>query len=93
MKLSFDPAKSERNRRERNLPFELVRHFDFATALYMADERFDYPEPRFIGVGYLDDRLHVLVFAELEDSFRVISFRKANEREAEKFGLPQRRYR
>ena len=93
MKLSFDPAKSDRNRRERNLPFERARDFDFATALFYAVERFDYPEPRFIAVGYLDDRLHSLVFAELEDSLRVISFRKANEREAEKFGLPQKRYR
>ena len=93
MKLSFDPAKSERNRRERNLPFERVYEFDFETAEFYVDERFDYPEPRFIGVGYLDDRLHVLVFAELEDCLRVVSFRKANEREAEKFGLPQKRYR
>lgn len=49
MKLKFDPAKSERNQRERDLPFERVYDFD-------------------------------------------ISFRKANEREAEKFGLPQKRY-
>ena len=52
---SFDPAKSERNRRERNLPFERARDFDFAAASFYADERFDYPEPRFIGIGYLDD--------------------------------------
>lgn len=93
MKLSFDPAKSEHNRRNRNLPFERARHFDFGTALYLADARFDDPDQRFVGVGYLDDRLHVLVFAALEDSLDVISFRKANEREAEKFGVPQKRYR
>ncbi len=92
MKLSFDPAKSERNRRERDLPFERVHDFDFETAIIYTDERFDYAEQRFIAIGYLDERLHVVVFAEEEDSLRVISFRKANEREAEKFDLPQKRH-
>ena len=92
MKLKFDPAKNERNQRERDLPFERVHEFDFEAAIIHTDERFDYPEPRFIAIGYLENRLHVLVFAEEGNSLRVISFRKANEREAEKFGLPQKRY-
>ena len=92
MKLKFDPTKSERNQRERDLPFERAHDFDFETAIIYTDERFDYPEPRFIAIGYLENRLHVLVFAEERDSLRVIRFRKANEREAEKFGLPQKRY-
>ena len=42
-------------------------------------------------LGYLDERLHVLVFGETEDGIRVISFRKANDREGKKHGFAQER--
>jgi len=32
MKLEFDPAKSERNARQRGLSFESVKEFDFESA-------------------------------------------------------------
>jgi uncharacterized DUF497 family protein len=35
--------------------------------------------------------LHVLVFSETEDGIRVISFRKANDREGKKHGIAQER--
>jgi uncharacterized protein (DUF4415 family) len=41
-----------------------------------------YGELRYVGIGYLDSRLHVLCFSESETGIRVISFRKANSREA-----------
>jgi uncharacterized DUF497 family protein len=91
MKLSYDPAKSERNLQERGLSFERVRDFDFETAKFWEDDRQDYPETRYVALGYLDDRLHVLVFGETEDGIRVISFRKANDREGKKHGFAQKR--
>jgi len=36
---------------------------------------------RWQALGFLDDRLHMLVFAETATGIRVISFRKANKRE------------
>ena len=91
MKLSYDPAKSQRNERERGLSFERVRDFDFETAKFWEDDRQDYPETRYVALGYLDGRLHVLVFCETEDGIRVISFRKANDREGKKHGFAQER--
>ena len=91
MKLSYDPAKSERNLRERSLSFERAREFDFETAKFWEDGRQDYPETRYVALGYLDGRLHVLVFCETEDGIRVISFRKANDREGKKHGFAQER--
>lgn len=79
--LSFDEAKSSRNARERGLPFAMVRRFDFGTAIYQLDSRNDYPEPRYVALGWLDDRLHVLCFTPHGQGIRVISFRKANQRE------------
>lgn len=86
MRIEFDPDKSEWNLRERGLSFEQAREFDFDDAEYLVDERHDYGEVRIVAVGYLNRRLHVLCFVENEDGIRVISFRKANSREAKKHG-------
>lgn len=40
-----------------------------------------YPEVRYVAVGFLDSRLHVLCFTPIAGGIRVISFRKANQRE------------
>ena len=46
-------------------------------------------ETRYIALCYLDRRLYVLCFTETETGIRVISFRKANEREASRYGKAQ----
>ena len=81
MEISFDPSKNDKNLSERQLSFTRVIDFDWGSALVKEDVRKNYPERRFIAIGYLDKRLHVLCFAETELGIRVISFRKANERE------------
>lgn len=81
MEITFDPAKSERNVLERDLPFDRAADFDFETAHVRADTRKDYPESRYVAVGYLDARLHVLCFTPVAGGIRIISFRKANSRE------------
>ena len=85
MRISFDPAKNERNIRNRGLSFESATEFDFEGALYAVDERHDYGETRYIAVGMLGLRLHVLCFAETVEGIRVISFRKANAREVKRY--------
>lgn len=81
MQILFDPAKNDRNIRERGLSFESVAGFDFNTALVWADERRAYGETRYIAIGWLHGRLHVLCFTEAPAGIRVISLRKANPRE------------
>lgn len=85
MKIEFDPAKSEKNRAERGLPFDLVAEFDIATALAWEDTRFPYPERRFVAMNHIGDRLYVVCFALIEGGIRVISFRKANDREVRRY--------
>lgn len=85
VKISFDPLKNERNIRERGLAFERVSDFDFESALVQIDTRNDYGETRYIAVGQLDSGLHVLCFVETADGIRVISFRKANDREIKRY--------
>ena len=50
------------------------------------DDRIDYGEPRYITIGKLDDRMVVLVWTWRGENLRVISMRKANEREQKRYG-------
>ena len=86
MRISYDSAKNQRNVRDRGLSFDSAAEFDFEDALYAVDKRQDYGETRYIAVGMLGVRLHVLCFAEMPDGIRVISFRKANTREVKRYG-------
>lgn len=88
MEIDFDPTKNDKNIYERGLSFERAGDFDFATAHIWQDTRKPYPEPRFVALGYLDARLHALVFSKTVQGIRVISFRKANLREGDKHGFP-----
>jgi uncharacterized DUF497 family protein len=85
VRIEFDPAKSERNIRERKLSFDRVVQFDFSTAKVRLDDREVYPEARYVAVGLLDGRLHVLCFTPVAGGIRVISFRRANAREVRKY--------
>ena len=89
MRITFDPAENERNIRERNLPFESAAEFDFENALVQTDSRQEYGETRYVALGKLRGRLHVLCFTETPDGIRVISFRKANDREVRNYAKVQ----
>ena len=89
MRIDFDPKKSQKNIDERSLSFETVAEFDFETAIYSEDVRYPYPEKRFVAMGYLGERLHVLCFTPIEEGIRVISFRKANTREVSRYEKQQ----
>ncbi len=88
MKITYDPDKDLRNTESRQLPFGRAADFRWQDALITEDIRRTYPERRFVAVGYLDGRLHVLCFTPAEDGIRVISFRRANHREARKYDKP-----
>lgn len=85
--LEFDAAKSDRNERERGLPFSRAAEFDFSVTRIWLDTRRAYPEPRYLAMGYLGSRLHVICFALGERGLRVISLRKANQREGNRHGF------
>jgi uncharacterized DUF497 family protein len=85
MKIEFDPEKNEKNVRERGISFELAADFNLATAKIWPDTRKDYGEARYIALGYIGERLHSLVFTVRDDVLRVISLRKANQREVRSY--------
>ncbi len=75
----------ERSIAKRGLSFDRAKDFDFTTAVESVDARREYGEVRRIAVGYLDQRLHVLCYIEIDADIRVISFGKANDREVRKY--------
>lgn len=81
MNISFDPAKSERNERERGLPFSLVEQLNWSDVVIEEDDREDYGERRYRVLGFINDRLHAVVFTPRTGMVHVISLRKANKRE------------
>jgi len=85
MKIEYDKNKSEKNNVERNLSFDQVIDFEWETAILIEDTRKSYPEQRFLASGFLNDRLHVLCFTKISGGIRVISFRKANKREVNRY--------
>lgn len=49
------------------------------------DLRFDYAEERFVSYGRVAGRIWVCVFAPRGEAHRVISVRKANDRETKRY--------
>ena len=79
--LVYDSSKNAKNIAERGLPFSKVKDLQWNCAMFREDLRKNYPERRFVAIGVLDDRLHVLCFSETDLGIRVIGFRKAHKRE------------
>jgi uncharacterized DUF497 family protein len=50
------------------------------------DDRFDYGEVRQIAFGLIDGRMFVFVYVDRGTERRVISLRKANRREVNRYG-------
>ncbi|WP_428492381.1 BrnT family toxin [Rhodopila sp.] len=91
MHLTFDPAKNARNIAERGLSFELVDELDWGTAVVWEDVRFNYGERRLGVLAFLGLRLHAAVVTYRDEAVHVISFRKANKREVQRYGEERRR--
>jgi len=49
------------------------------------DNRFSYGEDRYELIGRIDDRLYVLIYTPRNDGIRIISARKANLREVQRY--------
>jgi uncharacterized DUF497 family protein len=85
MKLTWDEAKRQKILQERQLDFKDASEILTQCHLQIPDDRMDYGEPRFIVVGFLQQRMMVLVYTPRNEVKHIISMRKANEREIKKY--------
>jgi len=85
MVVDFDPQKRNRTLAERGLDFARADEVFAGRHFTAEDIREDYSEPRHITVGKLDGRMVILVWTPRGEIRRIISMRKANEREQARY--------
>jgi uncharacterized DUF497 family protein len=85
MNIIFDPEKDSVNYLKHGVSLADAALIEWATAVIWLDVRYDYQDPRMIGLGYIRDRLFCVVFVDRADNRRIISLRKANLREINRY--------
>ena len=81
-------AKDQDNIRTRGLPLGAAELLFTGPFVEEEDARIDYGETRFVATGpiaALGNRIFVVVYTWRENIRRIISFRKANDREIRKY--------
>ncbi len=82
---SFDPEKDRRNRTKHGLAFSDFKGFDQDPAV-IEDDRADYGERRFRALGRIDGQGHCVILTYRDGRMRLISFRRAHEKELRRHG-------
>ena len=83
LNFEWDENKRQLNLLKHGLDFEDARYFFNTPYVLKLDDRFDYCETRYAAIGKVFNREVVLIFSRPRLNYvRVISFRKANGREA-----------
>jgi uncharacterized protein len=85
MHIVFDPAKDDANIASHGVSLELAARIDWPEVLVGVDDRRDYGELREIGYALIDARLYCVVFTQRAAILRIISLRKANNREIDRY--------
>lgn len=81
MKVICDAAKDAINKKKHGVSLTEAAFIDWEAALIWQDMRHDYGEPRMIALAPINERLYCVVYVDREDNRRIISLRKANQRE------------
>lgn len=91
MKIDYDPAKRSITLRTRGLDMRRAQEVFAGPTVTQRDHRRQYGESRYITIGLLDERMVVLVWTERNNGRRIISLRKANDREQTRYSSRLRR--
>jgi uncharacterized DUF497 family protein len=85
MQIDFDPDKRNQALAERGVDFARAGEVFAGRHFTAEDTREDYSELRYITLGKLDGRMVVMVWTPRGEARRIISMRKANEREQTRY--------
>ena len=83
MRIEWDDEKCQANLEKHGLSFEDAWQVFAGDTLTIPDDRYHYGEKRLITLGRLAGRVVVVVHVARGEKIRIISMRKANEREQE----------
>lgn len=91
MEIEFDPRKDQSNRLKHGVSLEFARAvLADPDRLDILDVRLDYAEDRLVAYGSVEGRVWVCVYAPRATTARIISVRKANDREAKRYSASVR---
>lgn len=85
LKLTFDPTKNLANAVKHGIPLSHASAFEWDTAIMWPEIRRNYGESRMACLGYIRFRLYAPVFVDRDGERRIVSLRKANRREIERY--------
>ena len=85
-KFEWDEQKNQANIKKHGLDFgDAYKVFEYPMLVNL-DDREDYGEERWTGIGLMDTRVVVIAFTEPEEgTIRAISFRKATSNERKRY--------
>ena len=81
MNVSFDATKDAENKLKHGISLSEAALLDWDAALTWQDARHEYGEIRMVALGSIGERLYSVVYVDREAERRIISLRKANQRE------------
>ncbi len=85
MRITFDPRKRDQTLADRGVDFADAAEVFEGVSLNYVDDRRDYGEQRIVTIGTFRGRMVVIVWTPRGEARHVISMRKANDREKNKF--------
>ncbi len=85
MEIQFDATKDEINQEKHGISLSDAARLDWGMMLTRIDLRGEFEELREIGYAPMDGRLYCIVFVRRDEVIRVISLRKANRREVNRY--------
>jgi uncharacterized DUF497 family protein len=85
LSITFDPNKNTSNFEKHGVHLSYAELFDWDSASTWPDMRQSYAENRQISFGYIGERLFNVVYVDRLFVRRVISLRKANQREINRY--------
>jgi uncharacterized protein len=83
--ITFDPVKNATNWFRHGVSLELARKISWPEVVSWVDERKDYREVREVGLVPIHGRMFCVVFTRRDDALRIISLRRANNREESRY--------
>ncbi|MEO8756332.1 MAG: BrnT family toxin [Devosia sp.] len=84
---AWDETKYAINLAKHGIAFEQIEQFDWSKAVFRLDRRRDYGEIRRLAFGRINEQGYALVFVIRGDKVRLISLRRARDKELQDYGL------
>ncbi len=85
MDIAYDPAKDIANVAKHGVSLALAVELEWESAVMWPDLRREYGEARMVAIGYIGLRLYLVVFVDRAEVRRIVSLRKANQREVKRY--------